>query len=31
MCAITDLAASEDIQSAHLEEALQYHPKIMMR
>ena len=27
---ITDLAGSEDIQSAHLAEALQYSPKLMM-
>lgn len=27
---ILKLAASEEIQSAHLAEALQYHPKIMM-
>jgi len=29
-CTISDLAGSEDIQSARLAEALQYRPKIMM-
>jgi predicted ATPase with chaperone activity len=27
---IADLAGSEEIQSAPFEEALQYHPKLMM-
>jgi magnesium chelatase family protein len=27
---IADLAGSDESQSAHLAEALQYHPKIMM-
>jgi magnesium chelatase family protein len=27
---IADLAGSEEIHSAHLVEALQYHPKLMM-
>jgi magnesium chelatase family protein len=27
---ISDLAGNEEIQSVHLEEALQYRPKVMM-